>query len=37
MVRDGDHYVQAFNAQAVVTEEQIIVATGVGNQAPDAE
>lgn len=38
MVRDGDHIVQAFNAQAVVdNEHQIIVAAAVGNQAPDAE
>jgi Transposase DDE domain len=38
MVRDGDHIVQAFNAQAVVDNaHQIIVAEGVGNQAPDAE
>jgi transposase len=38
MVRDGDHIVQAFNAQAVVDNtHQIIVAEGVGNQAPDAQ
>jgi transposase len=38
MVRDGDHVVQAFNAQAVVANEhQIVVAGGVGNQSPDAE
>jgi hypothetical protein len=38
MVRDGDHIVQAFNAQAVVDNaHQIIVAEGVSNQAPDAE
>jgi transposase len=38
MVRDGDHIVQAYNAQAVVDNaHQIIVAEGVGNQAPDAE
>jgi len=38
MVRDGDHVVQAFNAQAVVDNaHQIIVAAAVGNQAPDTE
>lgn len=38
MVRDGDHYVQAYNAQAVVDNaHQIIVAEAVSNQAPDAE
>lgn len=38
MVRDGDHIVQAYNAQAVVdNEHQIIVAAAVGNQAPDVE
>jgi IS5 family transposase len=38
MVRDGDHYVQAYNAQAVVDNaHQIVVSTGVGNQAPDVE
>ena len=38
MVRDGDHYVQAYNAQALVDNaNQIVVSTGVGNQAPDAE
>ena len=38
MVRDGDHIVQAFNAQALVDNaHQIIVAVGVGNQSPDAE
>lgn len=38
MVRDGDHYVQAYNAQAVVDEKhQIIIAVAVGNQPPDAE
>lgn len=38
MVRDGDHYVQAYNAQAVVDHKhQIIVAVAVGNQPPDAE
>lgn len=38
MVRDGDHFVQAYNAQAVVDEKhQIIVAVAVGNQAPDSE
>lgn len=38
MVRDGDHIVQAYNAQAVVDNaNQIIVAGAVGNQAPDAE
>lgn len=38
MVRDGDHFVQAFNAQALVDHEnQIVVSTGVGNQPPDAE
>ena len=36
MVEDGDHYIQAYNAQAVVdAEAQIIVAHGVGNQAAD--
>jgi transposase len=36
MVRDGDHYVQAFNAQALVDNaHQIVVSTGVGNQPPD--
>jgi hypothetical protein len=38
MVRDGDHVVQAYNAQAVVDHaHQIVVAVGVGNQAPDCE
>lgn len=38
MVRDGDHYVQAYNAQAVVDDKhQIIVAVAVGNQPPDCE
>lgn len=38
MVRDGDHFVQAFNAQAVVDNaHQIIVAEAVGNQSPDSE
>jgi transposase len=38
MVRDGDHVVQAFNAQALVDNaHQIVVAADVGNQAPDAE
>lgn len=38
MVRDGDHVVQAFNAQALVDNaHQIIVSAAVGNQAPDAE
>jgi hypothetical protein len=38
MVRDGDHFVQAFNAQAVVdNENQIVVSAGVSNQAPDVE
>jgi len=37
MVKDGA-FVQAYNAQAVVdAEHQIILAHGVGNQAPDAE
>lgn len=38
MVRDGDHIVQAYNAQAIVdSAHQIIVAEAVGNQAPDSE
>jgi hypothetical protein len=38
MKRDGDHIVQAYNAQAVVDNaHQIVVAVTVGNQAPDAE
>ncbi len=37
MVRDGDHYVQAFNAQALVDNaNQIVVSAGVGNQANDS-
>jgi transposase len=36
MVRDGDHVVQAFNAQALVDNaHQIVVAADVGNQSPD--
>lgn len=38
MVRDGDHFVQAYNAQAVVDDKrQIIIAVAVGNQPPDSE
>jgi transposase len=38
MVRDGDHVVQAFNAQALVDNaHQIVVAADVGNQAPDVD
>ena len=38
MVRDGDHVVQAFNAQALVDNaHQIVVGADVGNQAPDVE
>ena len=38
MIRDGDHVVQAFNSQALVDNaHQLIVAVGVGNQAPDAQ
>jgi transposase len=36
MVKNGV-FLQAFNAQAVVAESQVIVAHGVSNQAPDAE
>lgn len=38
MVRDGDHVVQAYNAQAVVDHaHQIVVGAAVGNQPPDCE
>ena len=38
MVRDGDHIVQAYNAQAFVDNaHQVIVSNAVGNQAPDAQ
>ena len=38
MKRDGDHIVQAYNAQAVVDNaNQIVVAAAVGNQPPDCE
>ena len=38
IMRSGKDFVQAYNAQVVVDEgEQVIVATGVTNQAPDAQ
>lgn len=38
MCRDGDHVVQAYNAQALVdNDHHIVVSSDVGNQPPDAE
>ena len=38
IMKSGKDFVQAYNAQVVVDEaEQIIVSTGVSNQAPDAQ
>jgi len=37
MVMGGGAFEQAYNCQAMVTDEQIIVATDVSNQAPDTQ